>query len=590
MRPWSFRGLLMLLTVGLVLATVVALELSTYAQLRRLSREEARARAAREVARVLERFEATGPAALPAPPAALQGEVAAWSSAYTRAPLVARLVLPQEAETRFADEHAGLWREALAGQAVDAILPASGDALAAAPLRGAGGEILGVIEAAIPAAEVLQPVRRFLARTVRTGGIIVGLASALSILLGRRLARPLAELSERAATIGKGDLVSPLPLSGGLEVRALSSSLDQMRRGLASADSELARKRDELAAVLGGIAEGVYAVDRDRRVLYLNPPAARLLGVTPDEAVGRFCGDLLRPHAEHGVLPCEERCPILEARFRGPTQVTERVAGLTTSADRRNLVLRSSPPSAGIQVQVMRDESAVEAAHRARDLVVADLAHELKTPLAAQAAALELLRDRLGESDPELAVLAAGAESGTMRLRRLIDNLLESIRIESGQVAIRKLPVELDEVLEEASEMTRPLLGQRRQELETALPFPLPALSGDPQRLVQVFVNLLSNASKFAPEGSVLRISGELAGPLIRVWVDDEGPGFPAGATPGRTGRFERWAPAEPEEAGSGLGLWISRSIVERHGGSLTFDRRDGRTRVSVELPVEGNG
>ena len=222
----------MLLAVGLVLATVVALELSTYAQLRRLSREEARARAAREVARVLERFEGTAPTALPVPPAALSREVAAWSSAYTRAPLEARLVLPQEAETRFAEERAGLWREALAGQAVDAILPQSGDALAVAPLRGAGGEILGVVEAAIPAAEVLLPVRRFLARTVRTAAIIVALASALSILLGRRLARPLAELSEHAAAIGAGDLVSPLPVSGGLEVRALASSLDQMRRGV----------------------------------------------------------------------------------------------------------------------------------------------------------------------------------------------------------------------------------------------------------------------------------------------------------------------------------------------------------------------
>ncbi len=292
------------------------------------------------------------------------------------------------------------------------------------------------------------------------------------------------------------------------------------------------------------------------------------------------------------MLPCEERCPILEARYRGPTQVTERIAGrgVGASVERRNLVLRSSPPSAGIQVQVMRDESVVEAAHRARDLVVADLAHELKTPLAAQAAALELLRDRLGESDPELAVLAASAESGTMRLRRLIDNLLESIRIESGQVSLRKLPVELDEVLEEASEMTRPLLGQRRQVLETALPFPLPALLGDPQRLVQVFVNLLSNASKFAPEETVIRISGELAPAWVRVRVEDEGPGFPEGAAPGRAARFERWAPTEPAEAGSGLGLWISRSIVERHGGTLAFDRRAGRTGVTVALPLEAAG
>ncbi len=583
MRRWGFRGLLMLVTVGLVLATVVALELSTYTQLGRLSREEARARAERELARVLERFEGRLPGSSLW---ALQREIADFDASRDGYPIRVRLVLANEAETHFSEQRASLWREAFAGSTTDAILSASGEAVAAGPLRGGGGEVAAVVEAAIPAASVLEPVTRFVARTARTAAIIVGLAVALSVLLGRRLARPIAELARRATAMGNGDLASPLPLAGGREIRALSGSLEQMRRGLVGTETELARKRDEQVAVLGGIAEGVYAVDRDRRVLYLNPPAAKMLGLAPEQAVGRFCGDLLQPQADQGILPCEERCPILQARFRGSTEVTERLAG---SAGDRTIVLRSSPPSAGIQVQVMRDETAVEAAHRARDLVVADLAHELKTPLAAQAASLELLRDRLGGSDPELAELAASAETGTLRLRRLIENLLESIRIESGQLAIRKLDVELDEVLEEASEMTRPLLAQRRQILDLALPFPMPVLSGDPQRLAQVFVNLLSNASKFAPEGSTIRVSGELSGRTVRVRVEDEGPGFPPGMQPGSGARFDRWAVQEPAEAGTGLGLWISRSIVERHGGALALDRREERTSVSVELPLKAS-
>jgi signal transduction histidine kinase len=178
-------------------------------------------------------------------------------------------------------------------------------------------------------------------------------------------------------------------------------------------------------------------------------------------------------------------------------------------------------------------------------------------------------------------------ERGTLRLTRLIDNLLESVRIESGQLSIRRQSVELSEVVQDASALVGSLLVLRRQSLEIELPPDLPALSADKTRLTQVFVNLLANANKFAPEGSTLRIGATHAAAHITAWVDDEGPGVLESDGGTIFDRFRRGAEEEPEPGGLGLGLWIVKSIIERHGGTIGVARTaDGRTRFSITLPV----
>jgi len=183
-------------------------------------------------------------------------------------------------------------------------------------------------------------------------------------------------------------------------------------------------------------------------------------------------------------------------------------------------------------------------------------------------------------------------ERGGLRLTQLIDNLLESVRIEAGQTSIRSRPVALDEVVEEAVEMTQPLLAQRGQTLEVELPYPLPAVAGDAPRLIQVFVNLLANANKFAPAGSIVRIGGVVQANTVCLWVEDEGPGVPEGSGAGASTLFERFVRApgreeEPEQSGMGLGLWIVQSIVERHGGTVEARREGAGTRIRVALPVQ---
>lgn len=434
-----------------------------------------------------------------------------------------------------------------------------------------------------------QPIASSLSGFVRTLLLlslwVALLATAAGWLISRRLARPVQDLTAAAARIGGGDLSTPTPRAPGEELGTLAATMEETRLRLLRLTSELRRRQAEGEAILTGITEGVFSVDRDRRVRYLNPQAAALLGMKPEEAMGRFCGDVLRAVLPDGTRPCDEQCPILHARFRGATRATENL--LLADGTRRAVVVTSSPSAEDHQFQVLRDETDVEAARRMRDSILANISHEFRTPLSAQLASIELLLDRLQErgADPETEALVLSLERGTLRLTQLIDNLLESVRIEAGQGSIRRRPVALDEVVEEAVSLTSPLIAQRGQHLQVDLPYPLPALVGDAPRLTQVFVNLLANANKFAPAGSEIRVGGELKGRAVSLWVEDEGPGLPEGDL---FHRFVRSAgDGEPEQSGMGLGLWIVQSIVERHGGSIEARREGSATRMRVTLPLE---
>jgi signal transduction histidine kinase len=238
-------------------------------------------------------------------------------------------------------------------------------------------------------------------------------------------------------------------------------------------------------------------------------------------------------------------------------------------------------------VQILRDETDLEAARRARDSVLGNISHEFRTPLAALLASIELLRDGLNGMPPEAQrELLANVERGVLRLMRLIDNLLESVRIEAGQYSIRQQPVDLPDVIADARDLIEPLLRQRHMTLELDDSGLSGSVRGDAQRLGQVFVNLIANAAKFAPEGSTIRVGGRGDGAQIEVWVEDEGPGVHEGSSALIFERFQRGAETEPDAPGLGLGLWIVKSIIERHGGGVRMERTaERRTRFILRLP-----
>jgi signal transduction histidine kinase len=492
----------------------------------------------------------------------------------------------------FADEPPGpftaLHSRALAdGRSAAARLNAADAYVASLPVAGSTGEVVALLEVRQNLEDSALSVRRLAGNLLAFAVFLGGVAVLAGVLLGRWVAAPVRALSSAAERLGQGDFSTHIPATGPAEVGALGRTMEDMRRSLVELTTTLRRREAEAQAVLGGIVEGVFAVDKDRRIRYLNPRAEQLLGVEAAAASGRFCGDVLKPGLVDGRRPCDTAaCPILQARREGSARATERLQ--PADGPPRTTVITSAGLVDNIQVQVIRDETELEGVRRARDSVLANISHEFRTPLAAQLASIELLREGLDTLEPaQQRELVLSLERGTLRLTRLIDNLLESVRIESGQLSLRRQPVSLPDLLDTARGLMGSLLEQRHQSLAVEWPTDLPGLEGDQMRLTQVLVNLLANASKFAPEGSTLYVGAATGDGQVSFWVEDEGPGVPELDTGSIFDRFYRGGPDEPEPSGLGLGLWISKSIVERHQGSITAGRTpEGRTRFTVTLPA----
>ena len=232
-----------------------------------------------------------------------------------------------------------------------------------------------------------------------------------------------------------------------------------------------------------------------------------------------------------------------------------------------------------------RMSAELESLERLRRDLVANVSHELKTPISALRAHIENLLDGVEDPDPQvLQVMLQQSE----RLSRLVDQLLDLSRLESGDVPMERqvlpLPPLVDRVVSEI-DVAQP---GRRVQVRADLPEELPAVWGDPERVHQVLFNLLDNAVRFAPEGGEVVVSASRHNGSCTVAVRDDGPGIAAEHLPRLFERFYRVDTARSRnDGGTGIGLAIARSVVEAHGGRIWAESDPGAGSVfSFELPV----
>jgi signal transduction histidine kinase len=243
--------------------------------------------------------------------------------------------------------------------------------------------------------------------------------------------------------------------------------------------------------------------------------------------------------------------------------------------------------------ELARDMTERKRYEAALEQLVQVAAHELRNPLTSIFGTLQLLsarRDALSEEDKDR--LLTIAQRNSARMVRLVDDLLDLERIESRQATLQIETVDLEKLLRQAKELSEVQAARRGVALELA-PGPPARVRADAQRLQQVVTNLLSNAIKFSPSGETVRLSAGRTGTMVRVELQDRGPGIPQNLQPRIFQRFARGeAPGGPDDQakGSGLGLAISKALIDGMGGRIGFETSPtAGTTFYFELPGLGD-
>jgi PAS domain S-box-containing protein len=330
-------------------------------------------------------------------------------------------------------------------------------------------------------------------------------------------------------------------------------------------------------ALVDVLPDAVLAVDGDLRVAAANAAAGRLTGYPPDVLVGSHAGDLLDVRTRDGSPAWRghfHRAAYLRGvrAFREGGVRLRRADGSEVVGDVTGTYLRDGDGHLTGAVVAIRPR-----ARRTGDVsgieIVSTVSHELRSPLTSVKGYTSLLLNRWGRLDDEQKkMMLEQVHHDADRVTRLITELLDISRLESGRLHLQRHAVDLAALA--ASVVDKVRLEYPDLEAELRFPSPFPGAWADSDKIEQVLVNLVENACKYAsPKG--ITLEGASSGEDVTVTVSDRGPGIPPGDLGKVFTKFFRRREGRP--TGSGLGLWISRGLVEAHGGKLVAASAPGR-------------
>ncbi len=358
---------------------------------------------------------------------------------------------------------------------------------------------------------------------------------------------------------------------------------------------EMETERRRLAALVESSPVGVMVVDAATRTFAsVNQEAERILGMSPEpgSTLVRYHEVAIYRRTDGKKYEGHDR-PLARALDRGEVVRAEEILFDLPDGRRVTTLVNATPTYSDdgkivSAVAVIQDMTPLEEIERLRNEFLAMVSHELRTPLTTIKGCTSIV---LGSSDPmdisEVLQYFRMIDEQSDHLRGLVNNLLDMTRIEAGALSVTLKPTDVKSLVDEAKAAF--LRRGARNTVEVDLDPDLPSISADKRRITQVMDNLLSNAAKYSPEFSTIRVTGSREGNHVRISVTDEGMGIPSDQLSRLFKKFSRidGDSRERKIAGEGLGLAICKGIVEAHGGRITAEsgEEDQGTRLTFTIP-----
>jgi len=409
------------------------------------------------------------------------------------------------------------------------------------------------------------------------------LAAVLGFILSKKLSQPILDMNRVAMEMARGNFTEKISSSTEDELGLLGQTLNYLSSELHKNLEFLSDEKEHLKNILTSMTDAVITFDAKGNVPLMNPPARKLFNIPAQDQ-----GDNFKDHAEINKLK-----EYFNAVIKQKENLNEEISVSDRTYKMNMTPLRHDNGEVRGVVAVLHDITKEKQLESLRREFVANVSHELRSPLSLLQGYVEALADGLAENEDERKKYLNILLDETLRLRRLVNDLLDLTQLETGNMNMKAESLPVHELVYRVTDRFQPLFKEQDKKLTVFVPEGLPPIVGDGDKLQQVLVNLVDNAAKYTPPQGIVNVGAVLNVNMVDIFVEDTGPGIHREELGHIWERFYKVDKARTRETagGTGLGLAIAKNIVLAHHGTVKVESQPGiGTKFTFSIPITASG